>query len=395
MKRKVLCFILVLVMSMGISITAFAETSVNVNGKQVNAPAGCEVVTDGVTAIEDMIVVRNITDAYGNNSKYGVMNINGSMVVPLIYDNINLFSEGLAAVCVSQPYQYELYPGVMVTASNDKIGFIDKTGNVVIPMIYDSISSSTVSWGDGSTGTGSRKSPGFSEGLVSVQKDGKWGVIDRLGNTIIPFKYDLPVGSFHNGLASYSSGTKSGFVNSSGKVVVPAKYDYVADFSEGYAIVAKNNPASQYGDMLYGAVDMQGNLCVPMQFGYMQNFKEGMACVSDQPYGKGYYGFVNTAGALAVPIQYTKAYSFSNGLAVVAVRDERFAEPVIQNRYGYINTQGNVVVPLEYSNAYTFENGIGKASLNEADHLGNGTSAQFSGNAQYVYFDVNGNKVNR
>ena len=89
-----------------------------------------------------------------------------------------------------------------------------------------------------------------------------------------------------------------------------------------------------------------------------------MACVSDKPFGRGNYGFVNTSGNLIVPIQYTKAYSFLMVQLVVAVKDERFTEPTIQNRYGYIDKQGNVVIPLEYSRAYSFSGGIGKAYLN-------------------------------
>jgi hypothetical protein len=52
-------------------------------------------------------------------SKYGV-------IIPVIYENIGCFrfSEGLAAVNL-----------------NDKSGFIDKTGNEVIPIKYDSAGS--------------------------------------------------------------------------------------------------------------------------------------------------------------------------------------------------------------------------------------------------------------
>lgn len=394
MKRKVLSFVAALIMCMGLTMTVSAKTSININGKEIKAPSGCEIVTDGVTAIEDGIIVRQITDGYGNNAKYGVMNTDGTLVVPLIYDRICEFSEGLAAVYETSPYQYEL-PGtnIMVTGGNDKIGFIDKTGNMVIPMIYEHISSTSIIKSDDNSGIGVIKSPGFSEGLMSVYKEGKWGVIDQQGNTVIAFKDNYPVGSFHNGLASFVSGRKHGFINSSGEVVISPQYDIVDDFTEGYAIVANENPASQDRDYLYGAIDTQGNLIVPIQYNYMSRFREGMARVSDKLFGRGKYGYVNTSGNLIVPIQYTKAYSFFDGLAVVAVEDERFSEPAIQNRYGYIDKQGNVVIPLEYSRAYSFSDGVGKACLNMPDHIGNNTSAEFEGKPETVYFDTNGNKV--
>ncbi|MFP4107391.1 MAG: WG repeat-containing protein, partial [Phycisphaerae bacterium] len=33
-----------------------------------------------------------------------------------------------------------------------------------------------------------------------MEKDGKWGYIDRKGNTVIPFRYAL-AGEFHKGIA--------------------------------------------------------------------------------------------------------------------------------------------------------------------------------------------------
>jgi hypothetical protein len=52
-----------------------------------------------------------------------------------------------------------------------KFGFIDKTGEIVIPIIYDAC--------------------GYpSEGLVPVRLHDKWGFVDESGNEVIPFKYD-------------------------------------------------------------------------------------------------------------------------------------------------------------------------------------------------------------
>lgn len=355
-------------------------------------PSGYEVARDEVVVSEGMFIVRQLVggSADAKEYKYGFMDTSGKVVVPPKYDRVCQFSEGLAAVYEINTYQEELYPGIPVTMESCKIGFIDKTGNLVIPMVYESISSTTTVWND--AGTGSRRT-GFSEGLISVQKGSKWGVIDKQGKTILSFQYDLPLGSFHNGLASFSSGGKSGFVNQSGKVVIPANYNFVQDFENGYAVVANYDRVSQYGDMLYGAINSQGKLVVPIKYPYMSNFYDGMACVSDQSYGGGKYGFVNTSGALAIPIQYAKAYSFSNGLAVVAMEDERFHEPTIQYRYGYINNQGKVVIPLQYSIARSFTDGIAAACLNVPDHVGNDTSARFDGEPRYVYFNTSGNEV--
>lgn len=366
------------------------------NGIEIIIPSGYEIARDrgiDVTVSEGMVIVKQTVN--GNSDKFGFMDTSGNLAVPAKYDRVHEFSEGLAAVYEIRTYQDNtVIPGMSVTMEDCKIGFIDKTGKTVIPMIYEDVSSTTTVWTDARTGT---QKKGFSEGLISVKKDGKWGVIDKQGNTVIAFKYDLPIGSFHNGLASYSTGGKSGFINQSGKVVISAAYDYVRDFVNGYAIVANYDRTSQHGDMLYGAINTQGKLVVPIKYLYMSEFHDGMACVSDQSYGAGKYGYVNTCGTLVVPIQYTTAHSFSNGLAMVAVEDERFSAPVVQARYGYINTQGKTVIPLKYSYATSFSNGIAAVHLNMPDHIGFMGSedlvAQFDGKPEYIYLDTNGNEV--
>ena len=51
------------------------------------------------------------------------------------------------------------------------VGFIDKTGMVVIPPKFDEVNP-------------------FSEGLAAVQIEGKWGFIDKTGNMVIRPQFD-------------------------------------------------------------------------------------------------------------------------------------------------------------------------------------------------------------
>lgn len=365
------------------------------SGAAIDVPAGYEIVTDGVTVSQGMFIVRQAVDGRTDAFKYGFMDTSGRLVVPLQYDRVGAFSHGLAAVYYAHPYQEELAPGFYATSYTYEVGFIDRTGKLVIPMIYEGLSSTTMV--DTGSGASVPQSVGFSEGLISAQKDGNWGVIDTQGRTVLPFKYNQPIGSFHDGLASFTSNGKSGFLDQTGKVVVPATYDSVTDFSEGYAIVANRNPRSQDGAVLCGAVNTQGTLVVPMKYAAMDGFRGGMARVSDQTDWGGKYGFVDTSGNLVVPIQYTTAHSFSNGLALVALDDERFSAPIVQARYGYINTRGEVAIPLKYSYATSFIDGIAVAHLNQPDHVGSmgghSSSAQFDGAPQYVYLDTKGNEV--
>ncbi|RLI97118.1 MAG: hypothetical protein DRO96_01495 [Candidatus Aenigmatarchaeota archaeon] len=58
----------------------------------------------------------------------------------------------------------------------------------------------------------------FSERLARVEKNGKWGFIDKKGKVVIPLEYD-DAGSFSEGLAWVKKNRKLGFVDKKGNVV--------------------------------------------------------------------------------------------------------------------------------------------------------------------------------
>lgn len=116
------------------------------------------------------------------------------------------FHEGLAAV----------------RSEDDMIGFIDKRGELVIPCIYESANLS------------------FSEdGICAVQKDGKWGYIDRDNNIVIPFEYDDAYGA-DAGLASVIKGEKCGLVDYQNRIVTDFEYDDISSPDEGVVYAIKD-----------------------------------------------------------------------------------------------------------------------------------------------------------
>lgn len=147
-------------------------------------------------------------DGYLTSEVLGYMDPTGKTVIDLEgqgYTAAWPFNEGLA----------------VVRASNGKIGFIDRTGALVIPCIYDE--SHVV----------------FCDGLCSVQQDGKWGYIDKTGATVIPCVYDEAYGA-GSGLAAVIKDGKCGLVDYNNQVVVPIEYDDISDYKEGVAYGVKD-----------------------------------------------------------------------------------------------------------------------------------------------------------
>ena len=101
---------------------------------------------DIITPTEGLFVVKR----YYNDTinpvrierkwKAGVVNKNGNIVVPLVYDDISPFSEGLAeavmgAYCTSY-WDSRNYQGFPL---GGKHGFINKKGEIIIPLTYQAV----------------------------------------------------------------------------------------------------------------------------------------------------------------------------------------------------------------------------------------------------------------
>ena len=239
------------------------------------------------------------------------------------FDWVGQFSEGLAAVRVG-----DLQTG--------KYGFIDESGAVVIPIIYDGVRAEA------------DVNKSFFEGAAAVLVGEKWGFIDRSGNEIVPPTYDM-ADFFSEGLAAVRVGDwetgKWGYVDKSGNVVTPITYDAAAPFSEGLAgVVVERNT---------GYIDKTGNFVIPPRYQNTSTqlgasyapkpFSEGLAAVmiwipgddEDGLDGTQAWGYIDTSGNTVIPHSFYWAFDFSGGMARVMVHDESIG------RWFYIDRAGN------------------------------------------------------
>lgn len=88
-----------------------------------------------------------------------------------------------------------LLDGLAKVQSKGKFGFIDETGNVIIPIQYDEAGAFI-----------------YKEPVAKVSLNGKWGFIDKAGKVVIPIQYD-DAGGFSGGLVALKKGNKWGYVN--------------------------------------------------------------------------------------------------------------------------------------------------------------------------------------
>lgn len=239
------------------------------------------------------------------SGQYGYIDRNGKEIVACMYDWIDPFSEGFAAVM-----------------KNQKWGYVDLTGKEVIAPEYD------------------RAEP-FKGGCAVVaegkmQSEYKFGLINTQGKKLMPFESSIQL-DYQNGyyrLCRYAREKYYGWVNLQGKEVIPAIYKVGSNIENGVAVVCKDN--------LWGLVDTAGNERF-FQYNATIGIQNGM--IGMKLNGK--WGFIDVNGNVCVPFEYENVGLFGGPLAPVK----------LNNKWGFVNRKGKLVIPCEYNSATQYETG--------------------------------------
>ncbi len=189
--------------------------------------------------------------------RYGFANMQGEKVIPPIYYDATHFSEGLAAV----------------KGLDNKWGYIDNTGTVIIPANFDAAKI-------------------FSGELAPVAVGDKWGLINKMGVFVLEPSFDDLRADGE--LFITLNNDQWGWTDVNGKWVIPASFDKVLPFNG--ADVA---PVMIKGKWAY--VNRSGKIVVKRQFDEAYPFVEDLALVKIGDY----YGFINNRGVYKINPQYT------------------------------------------------------------------------------------------
>jgi hypothetical protein len=278
--------------------------------------------------------------------KCGYIDKTGRLVIPFIFDDAEDFSEDLAAVEVKDKWGYIDKTGKFVIPPRflssfpfssgmalvvlrrfpkdnytmHKLGYIDRSGKVVIQLkeALDSRSLHVI-----------HEELFFSEGLVSVTQNNKVGFRDKTGKLIIPPRYD-DAGPFSGGLAAVSIDGKYGYIDRSGKMVISPRFKEAGPFCEGLASVTVDGNQGGY-------IDTSGKLVIKEEESEVgRAFSEGLAAVRGK---NNKYGFIDKTGVFVIQPQFDRAGDFSEGLAAVQQLDEHWP-----SNLAYINPKGEIVI---------------------------------------------------
>lgn len=207
------------------------------------------------------------------NQKYGYIDTTGNVIIPCNFHTLASFSEGLAAARINGLY-----------------GYIDEKGDFVIKPQFEYATD-------------------FSEGYAQVFHQGSSFFIDKKGKMAIPSQGDQ-MGPFEFGVAHVMSKSgKTGLINRQGQFVVDTnKFFTISSFDQGVAIVTKYDRQARYNARYkYGVIDTSGKLIVPFdRYRDIEGFKHGLAKVSFK--GGNKVGLIDRSGHLLMKIANADLY---------------------------------------------------------------------------------------
>lgn len=137
---------------------------------------------------------------------------------------------------------YEFYDGLARVQRNGMYGFINESGEEVIPCKYEYLSIF------------------FSNEYCEVTKDDLSGLIDKTGQIIVPYKYDAV--DYDEDIDAFfiRKNNKSGIIDKDGvTILVPCKWDQISWYENGKAIARKNGlfmVINKYGETLINLSDI-------------------------------------------------------------------------------------------------------------------------------------------
>lgn len=350
------------------------------------------------------------------NDKYdglcGYADKDGNIIIKYQYENAGSFRYGFAAVKIGEkwgfintkgdvviPPEYDTVSGMTsdkyaIVKKGEKYGIIDETGTVAVNIQYDEICTHRmlyigwVSMHENSEYFIPQRM--FSDGLVQVRQNDKWGFIDKSGNMIIEPQFDeVEVDvrnrcAFNNGMAIVCLNDAYWLVDTKGRKIYPFESSLLTfDKIKGDLIKYGNyrqcgilnektgefsDPEFEdiklYGDKLFakekgglwGCIDDDGNYIIEPKFNDLGEIgKNGLIPASIAIEDTVKYGYINLDCEFIIKPRYDNAKSFG---------DSEYAPVQINKLWGYIDTNGKKRVSPRFDDALPFSCGLAAVKEN-------------------------------
>lgn len=278
----------------------------------------------------------------GNN--WGAVSEKGEIIIPAVYKEV-----------IIQPRTNDRFE-IRVQDFNDKYGFIDYNGKIIVDFKYDYCGIV------------------FTDGMCVAGRDFGYTVIDKEGNELMPLIPDMP--TYYNGTFVAKNESGSYILDKSGNLIFKGNYDEIYPTADATVVVVKDNKQ--------GLIDFNGNILLPLTYNYVCFIKEkNVYHASDGLYD---YYFDKSLNLIKEP---------SEKMGVHHGGEDNLLWFKRNGKLGIITTDGKEVAPCIYEDIYPVDgyfmvrlNGlagilnpdgtyhtypsISLEALYDSEHLGNG-----------------------
>ena len=193
----------------------------------------------------DAAVAKNKKDKYGLVNCYS-----GNEVLPFEYDDYNVYAQG-KMVALGKYTGTEKKPSYAERKAHSVWGLWDTKGKQVVPMEYDSIKYSEVSYNSGPIGT------------VFVYKNGKVGVLDENGATVLPINFNWTSNRLKANGTPFITAKQDSlyglYSGTNGAQIMPPVFKNVR-WTPFFITI------QHHKSMKWGMVDGSGNVVLPFEF---------------------------------------------------------------------------------------------------------------------------------
>ena len=229
-----------------------AGNSLDLNNDYNNNVFIVSLLSDGLVKFSstllfsDKVSDENIINDMGyGNTKTGYFDVEGNIVIPQSdeYDNSGDFHSGLAWVAKNK--------NGVDNQDGIEVGFMNKKGELSIPMIYDNV----LNFGT------------IGDDHTMVKKGDEFFIIDKNGNEVFDIGDYTTIGGTDGKIVTIGKDGKDGAVDMNNNVVLPFEYDNITRIENGkcmalkdgkvYSITFKSNQSENVSE---GDVDMDGTV---------------------------------------------------------------------------------------------------------------------------------------
>ncbi|WP_299685847.1 WG repeat-containing protein [uncultured Dokdonia sp.] len=287
---------------------------------------------------------QNDLGIVSNNRKYGIINTQGEIVIPITNDFIE------------HPSEYSNNSELIAIRKGNIIQLLDKTAKPITDFDikeykWDSYKSKEsyqryfiLTKNSGMTGTVSDKGimeipfeyeeiePFNGRSVTFAKLNGKYGLIDYLGNVKYPFEFDEVISSSYSDYFIVNKSGNYGMINKNGKQIISFAYENITPTFYGKSqnyIIQKNG--------LYGIIDIEKNIIIPIEYEEISNWVE---------YGpkehfvtkNGKKGLISRDGEIVIPTQYDEI--FVDNSKLIKVKNDGL--------YGTVDWGNKTIHPIKY-----------------------------------------------